>query len=154
MLIMQIMHEASWASLDPCHRPADILRRGAPALAVFASHQRDTPIKVRLTRGEPTAHSPVQSSTKIWGDKNNAHRQRLDTGANLRKLLLGSSCVLSMSAAHAEETSPPRTVSGAVQAALQEVTVTATRFNTTDVSSLTKIPEPVIDTSQKHQGFQ
>jgi len=32
MLIMQIMHEASWASLGPCHRPADILRRGAPAL--------------------------------------------------------------------------------------------------------------------------
>ncbi len=80
-------------------------------------------------------------------------KARTHDGATLRKLLLGSSCVLSMSAAHAEETSPPQTVSGAVQAALQEVTVTATRFNTTDVSSLTKIPEPVIDTSQSIKVF-
>jgi len=32
MLIMQIMHEASWAFLGPCHRPADILWRGVAAL--------------------------------------------------------------------------------------------------------------------------
>jgi len=37
-------------------------------------------------------------------------KARTHDGATLRKLLLGSSCVLSMSAAHAEETSPPQTV--------------------------------------------
>src|SRR6266478_2199815 len=68
--------------------------------------------------------------------------------AVLRNLLLGSSCALGISTAYADDTSPPSTVDGAVQNALEEVTVTATRFNTTDVSAITKMPQPVIDTSQ------
>ena len=68
--------------------------------------------------------------------------------AVFRSLLLGSSCALGISTAYADDTSPPSTVDGAVQYALQEIIVTATRFNTTDVSAITKMPVPVIDTSQ------
>ena len=71
----------------------------------------------------------------------------------LRNLLLGSSCALGMSAAYADEANPPRTVAGAVQEVLQEVTVTATRFNTTDVSAITKMLQPVIETSQSIKVF-
>ena len=71
----------------------------------------------------------------------------------LRNLLIGSSCALGMSAAYADDANPPQTVDGAVQAVLQEVTVTATRFNTTDLSELTKMPEPIIDTSQSIKVF-
>ncbi len=68
------------------------------------------------------------------------------------RMLLGTSCALGMSA-HADDQSPPQTVQSAVQSALQEVTVTATRFNTTDVTVVTKMPEPVIDTSQSIKVF-
>ena len=71
----------------------------------------------------------------------------------LRNLLLGASCVLGISAAYADDTAPPATVASAVHVALQEVTVTATRFNTTDVSALTKMPMHVIDTSQSIKVF-
>src|ERR1700733_10240189 len=66
----------------------------------------------------------------------------------LRNLLLGSSCALGISTVYADDTSPPQTVDSAVHDALQEVTVTATRFNTTEVSAITKMPVPIIDTSQ------
>jgi outer membrane receptor for ferric coprogen and ferric-rhodotorulic acid len=68
--------------------------------------------------------------------------------SGLRELLLGSSCLLSIAGAYADDAPPPQTVGSAVHEALQEVTVTATRFNTTDVSTLTKMPEALIDTSQ------
>jgi len=76
----------------------------------------------------------------------------------IRSLMLGSSCALSISVAYADDTTQaqtdqPQTVAGAVHDALQEVTVTATRFNTTDVSVITKMPEPVIDTSQSIKVF-
>jgi outer membrane receptor for ferric coprogen and ferric-rhodotorulic acid len=73
--------------------------------------------------------------------------------AVLRNLLLGASCVLGISAAYADDTTPSQTVASAVHVALQEVTVTATRFNTTDVSAITKMPMHVIDTSQSIKVF-
>ena len=71
----------------------------------------------------------------------------------LRYLLIGSSCALGMSTAYADDTSPPKTVAAAVHEELTEITVTATRFNTTDVYAITKIPERVIDTSQSIKVF-
>jgi outer membrane receptor protein involved in Fe transport len=58
-----------------------------------------------------------------------------------------------MSTAYADDTSPPKTVAAAVHEELAEVTVTATRFNTTDIYAITKIPERVIDTSQSIKVF-
>ena len=80
------------------------------------------------------------------------------------RTLLGSACVVSMGAAYADDASSqqspspqqtpgPQSVQDAVQTALQEVSVTATRFNTTDVAVITKMPEAVIDTSQNIKVF-
>src|ERR1700675_1293799 len=71
----------------------------------------------------------------------------------LRYLLIGSSCALGMSTGYADDTRPPKTVAAAVHEELTEITVTATRFNTTDVYAITKIPERVIDTSQSIKVF-
>lgn len=71
----------------------------------------------------------------------------------LRYLALGASCALGISAAYADDANQPQSVSSAVHVALQEVTVTATRFNTTDVSAITKMPVHVIDTSQSIKVF-
>ena len=71
------------------------------------------------------------------------------------RLLIGSSCALGMSSTYAADAdqSPPQTVDSAVKSALQEVVVTGTRFNTTDVAVITKMPQPVIDTSQSIKVF-
>lgn len=63
----------------------------------------------------------------------------------LQRFLFGTTCLLAMPSAYAQDTSstgsqPPVTV--------EEISVTATRFNTTSVSTINKMPEDVVDTSQ------
>src|SRR5882757_3853896 len=62
--------------------------------------------------------------------------------AALRYFLFGSSCLVSAPAALAQGQRQPSS------SPMEEIVVTAPRFNTTDVSTVNKMAQPVIDTSQ------
>jgi outer membrane receptor for ferric coprogen and ferric-rhodotorulic acid len=80
-------------------------------------------------------------------------KSRARDRAAFRSMLVGSSCLLGATGAYAGDPAPPTTVDEAVQQAVQEVVVTATRLNTTEVSAITKMAEPIIDTSQSVKVF-
>jgi len=76
---------------------------------MFSSHQRDTPIKVRLLVVSPRFASPRSAQYK-FGEKRTMPRQGLGThdGATLRKLLLGSSWCAEHVGRTRRRTRPPR----------------------------------------------